>query len=365
MGGSACRALEMIVEGAVVDADGPRRAYVRFRKGRVVEVGVPGTDSRRGKERRIHGIVAPRPVNSHTHLGDAAAAREPPRAGVSEIVGPGGLKFRLLASLTPTEKERAMRAALKRMSREGVGAVVDFREEGVPGVEQLRRASRGLPIEVRILGRPTQRPIDLDEVTPLLRIADGVGISSAREEDLRTRTLLADRAHRAGKWFALHASEEVREDPESYLRPRPDLLVHLTKASPDDLAAVAKARVPVAVCLRSNALFGRSPDLSAFAQAGVRLLIGSDNAMLNAPSVFRETEFAYLSGRLLGHPVEAEYLARAAYVEPWLWLDEPGRARIGPGMTGAPLVVRLPSEDPAYQLVTRATEQLIVGTETD
>jgi cytosine/adenosine deaminase-related metal-dependent hydrolase len=352
----------MIVEGAVVDVDGVRPAYVRFRQGRVVEVGTPGTDSRRGKERRIRGIVTPRPVNSHTHLGDAAAAREPPRVPVSEIVGPGGLKFQLLAALSPADKERAMRSALERMVREGVGAVVDFREEGVAGAEQLRRAAKGLPIDVRILGRPIRRPVDTGELSRLLRISDGIGISSAREEDGSTRTLLADRAHRAGKWFALHASEEVREKPDAYLRPRPDLLIHLTKATLEDLLAVAKARIPVAVCGRSNALFRRSPDLSLFADAGVRLLIGSDNAMLNAPSIFRETEFAYLSGRLLGHPVDPEYLARAAYVEPWLWLDEPGRARVAPGMVGAPLVLRLPPEDPAYQLVTRATEQLIVPT---
>jgi cytosine/adenosine deaminase-related metal-dependent hydrolase len=355
----------MIIEGAVVDVDGARPAYVRFRKGRVVEVGTPGTDSRRGKERRIRGIVTPRPVNSHTHLGDAAAAREPPRVGVAEIVGPGGLKFRLLASLSAQEKERAMRSALEQMVHAGVGAVVDFREEGLPGVELLRRAARGLPIELRILGRPIRRPVELGELAKLLRAAEGIGISSAREENPLTRTLLAERAHRAGKWFALHASEEVREKPEVYLLPRPDLLVHLTKALSEDLEAVARARIPVAVCLRSNALFGRSPDLSLFERAGVRLLIGSDNAMLNAPSIFRETEFAYLSGRLLGHPVSAEYLARAAYVEPWLWLEEPGRARVAPGMAGTPLVLRLPPEDPAYQLVTRATEQLIVPTGAD
>lgn len=355
----------MIVEGAVVDVDGARPAYVRFRKGRVVEVGTPGSDSRRGKERKIRGIVTPRPVNSHTHLGDAAASREPPHVPVGEIVGPRGLKFRLLAALTPEEKERAMRSVLEQMIREGVGAVVDFREEGVPGVEQLRRAADDLPIEVRILGRPLRRPVETGELSRLLRLTEGIGVSSAREENSLTRTILANAAHRAGKWFALHASEEVRENPDSYLIPRPDLLVHLTKATPDDLAAVAKARIPVAVNLRSNALFGRRPNLAQFAQAGIRLLIGSDNAMLNAPSIFRETEFAYLSGRLLDHPVDPHYLARAAYVEPWLWLDEPGRARVTPGMTGSPLALRLPPEDPAYQLVTRATEQLIVPIEAD
>lgn len=355
----------MIVEGAIVDVDGSRPAYVRFRKGRVVEVGLPGTDSGRGRERRIHGIVAPRAVNAHTHLGDSAVTREPPTSAVADIVGPRGLKFRLLASLTATEKERAMRAALDLMVREGVGAVVDFREEGFAGAEMLRRASDGLSIEVRILGRPLARPVELGELSRLLQISDGIGVSSAREEDSATRSLLADRAHRAGKWFALHASEAVREKPDAYLVPRPDLLVHLTKATADDLETVAKARIPVAVCLRSNAIFGRSPDLSLFVRAGVRLLIGSDNAMLNAPSIFRETEFAYLSSRRLGRPVEAQYLARAAYVEPWLWLEEPGRARIAPEMVGSPLVLRLPADDPAYQLVTRATEQLIVPIEAD
>jgi cytosine/adenosine deaminase-related metal-dependent hydrolase len=355
----------MIVEGAVVDVDGVRPAYVRFRKGKVVEVGSLGTDSRRGKERRVRGIVSPRPVNSHTHLGDAAAAREPPLAPVGEIVGPRGLKFRLLAAMSSREKEAAMRGALQQMIHEGIGAVVDFREEGLPGVEQLRRAARGLPIEVRILGRPLRRPVDTVEVSRLLRQSEGIGVSSAREENSLARTILANAAHRAGKWFAMHASEEVRENPDSYLLPRPDLLVHLTKATEEDLNAVARARIPVAVNLRSNALFGRGPDLSAFARAGIRLLIGSDNAMLNAPSIFRETEFAYLSGRLGGHPVDAQYLARAAYVEPWIWLDEPGRARVTAGMVGTPLVLRLPPEDAAYQLVTRATEQLIVPTGAD
>jgi cytosine/adenosine deaminase-related metal-dependent hydrolase len=352
----------MIIEGAVVDVDGARPAYVRFQKGQVVEVGSPGSDSRRGRDRRVHGIVTPRPVNSHTHLGDAAAAREPPRVDVAQIVGPKGLKFRLLSSLPASVKELAMRTALEQMLREGIGAVVDFREEGLPGVEQLRRAAEGLPLELRILGRPMHRPVDVGELSRLLRQCDGVGISSAREEDPETRTAFADRAHRAGKWFALHASEEVREMPDDYLRPRPDLLVHLTKSTPEDLYEVARARIPVAVCLRSNALFHRRPDLATFERAGVRLLIGSDNAMLNGPSIFRETEFAYLSGRLLGHPVDPQYLFRAAYVEPWLWLDEPGRARIAPGMVGTPLALRLPAEDAAYQVVTRATEQLIVPT---
>lgn len=352
----------MIVEGAVFDSEGARRAYVRFRRGRVVEVGTPGTDSRRGRERRVHGIVVPRPVNSHTHLGDAAAAREPPHVPVVELVGPGGFKFRVLAETPARQKEAAMRRALRRMVAEGVAAVADFREEGVAGVAALRRAARGLPIRVLAFGRPVRRPIDGAELSSLLRAADGIGVSSAREEGAAERRTLAAACRRAGKRFALHASEEVRESVDAYLDPRPDLLVHLTQASPDDLAAVATARVPVATCLRSNALFHRSPDLAAFERAGVRLLVGTDNAMLNAPSVFRELEFAYLESRYRDRSPSTDYLARAAFVEPWRWLDEPGRARVRGGTSATTLAFRLPADDPAYQLVTRATEQLIVPT---
>src|SRR4029077_4852398 len=57
----------MIIEGAILDADGARSGYVRFREGEVVEVGQIGTDSTRGRVRRRRGIVFPRLVNGHTH----------------------------------------------------------------------------------------------------------------------------------------------------------------------------------------------------------------------------------------------------------------------------------------------------------
>ena len=73
----------MLVEGAVLDAEGPRPAYVLFRRGRIVEVGLPGTDSTRGPGTKVRGIVIPSPVNSHAHLGDAVSTREPPTGPVA------------------------------------------------------------------------------------------------------------------------------------------------------------------------------------------------------------------------------------------------------------------------------------------
>lgn len=351
----------MIVEGAILDADGPRAAYVRFRGDRIAEVGALGTDSTRGRVRRVRGIVLPQPVNGHTHLGDAVGTREPPLRPLAEIVRPpDGMKFRLLADTPRPAKVAAMRRALQRMALDGVAATIDFREEGIAGVRDLRRAAAGTGVRAVILGRPLRRPVDGPELTQLLRTADGVGLSAAREEPREVREKVARACRAAGGYFALHASEEEREDPDDYLVPRPDLLVHLTQATPDDLAQVVREGVTVAVCPRSNALFGRRPDLAEFERRGVRLLLGTDNAMFHSPSLWRELEFAYVSARLARRPVSPAYLARAALVEPWRWLGAPEASVIAPGSLARPLVVRLPADDPAYQVVTRATTHLIM-----
>ena len=351
----------MLVVGAILDLDGPRPGYVRFRRGEVVEVGALGTAGRRRGERVLRGIVVPAPVNSHTHLGDAVSVREPPNGPVSRLIQPPhGYKFQLLASSSQAAKRVAIRAALHRMHREGVATVVDFREEGRAGVDLLREAVDARSPTVVALGRPLSRPVDPRELDHLLRVADGVGLSSARDESEATRRTVARRCRELGKRFALHASEAVRERPETYLDPRPDLLVHLAKATDDDLVAVRDDRVSVVVCPRSNALFARQPNLRAMERVGLAVLLGTDNAMFHAPSIWRELEFAYVASRLRQRPVSANFLARAALVEPWKWLGTPEAAVVSAGMPVAPVVLRLPPDDPAYQVVTRATEHLMV-----
>lgn len=352
----------MIFEGALLDRDGPRRGYLKLRRGRIVETGAIGTDSTRGRERRVRGIAVPRPVNSHTHLGDAAFDREPPPGPVSRIVAPpDGIKFRLLAETPAPVKEAAVRRALLRMAREGIGAVVDFREEGVGGVELLRRAARGVDLQVVALGRPVARPLDPAELQQLLRRADGIAVSSAREEPRPVRDRIARACRAARKKYALHASEVAREPVDDYLRPKPDLLVHLFRATESDLERVAAEKVPVAVCPRSNALFGHVPDLRRLDRAGMTILLGTDNAMFASTSLLRELEFAYVSQRLHHRPVSPELLLRAAFFSPWDWLGRPEHARLVAGAPFRPLLFRLPPEDPEYQIVARASEHLMVA----
>ncbi len=350
----------LLVEGALFDAEGARPGYVLLRDGAILEVGGRGTDSTRGRVPRRRGIVFPPPVNGHTHLGDAVSRGEPPPGPLSSIVAPpDGLKFRLLTETPEPVKRAAMRRELRRLAREGVAAVIDFREEGAPGIDSLRAASTGSGVRPVILGRPLTRPVDSRELRRVLDLGDGVGLSSSREETPETRRGIASACHRAGKRYALHASEARREEPSVYLDPRPDLLVHLTEASAGDLEAVRSAGVTVAVCPRSNALFGRRPKLALLERLGIPTLLGTDNAMFHAPSLFRELEFAYVSARLEGRPVRPEFLVRSVCVTPWEWLGEPQRARLAPGAPFVPLVARLPPDDAAYQLATRATAHLI------
>lgn len=352
---------DLLVEGAIVDALGPRAGYVWFRDGRVHEVGAPGTDGAHGRARRIAGIVFPAPVNGHTHLGDAVSTREPPNAPLRSIVAPpDGIKFRLLRDTREPVKRRAMRGELRRLAREGVAATIDFREEGVPGVRSLRAAASGGPVEAVVLGRPLRRPIEPAELEELLAVGQGIGLSSAREEPRPVRAVVAEACRRAGRKFALHASEEVREEPADYLDPRPDLLVHLSCATPEDLEQVRAAGVTVAACPRSNALFGRRPPLDELERLGIPTMLGTDNAMFHAASLFRELEFAYVASRLAGRPVRPSFLVRAACVTPWEWLGRPAYARVAPDSLGPVLVARLPSDDPEYQLATRTTAHVIV-----
>jgi cytosine/adenosine deaminase-related metal-dependent hydrolase len=350
----------VIVEGVILDADGPRPGYVRFDHGHVVETGQLGTESAHGRVPRRRGIVVPPLVNSHTHLADGVWEKEPPHEPVERLVaGPQGLKFRLLNETASSRKRSSIRGSLRQMVRGGISAVIDFREEGRRGVELLRQAAEGIPIRVVALGRPLDRPVQVTEVDRLLEIADGIGLSSGAEVAVDARRVIAERCRVQGKRYALHASEVHRESPEEYLSPRPDLLIHLTEATLEDLQLVAEAGATAAVCPRSNALFGRRPDFQALRTANVRVLLGTDNAMFQSPSMWRELEFAYHSARLMRRPVPPEFLFRAAFVNPWEWLGTPRMARIEAGSEGDPIILRLPIEDPYYQVVVRGTEHLM------
>jgi cytosine/adenosine deaminase-related metal-dependent hydrolase len=335
--------------GWLYTPEGFEKGAVRFQDGTITEVSRKATGDVLSK-----GLILPGFVNAHTHLGDAVVLEEP-RGSLEEVVAPpDGLKFRRLKEASQEELTAAIRGALRRMLRAGTTASLDFREGGRRGLTALRDAASDLPVEVVALGRPPGLDYDPDEVAALLEIADGVGVSSVADWESGPLKQLARHVKASGLPFALHASEVFREDIDRVLDLHPDFLVHMTAGRRSDWERCAEEDIPVALTPRSQMFFGRVPDIPGMRDAGLRLMLGTDNAMFAHPSLLREMEFAYQVAKLQGG-VPPEAILAMAYEAANL-LTGPSRMAIQEGAPCNFLVLDLPwGGDAAYRVI-KATE---------
>ncbi|EMA01090.1 Cytosine/adenosine deaminase [Haloarcula vallismortis] len=225
-------------------------------------------------------IVVPSFVNAHTHIGDSIAKEAGEGLSLEELVAPpDGLKHRLLREASRDELVAAMERSLSFMAQAGTGAFIEFREGGVEGVRAIQEALSDSSPESVILGR---------ETTDAMELADGFGASGANDSEFGAER----RATRqAGKLFGIHAGEVDSSDINSALDLDPDFLVHMVHAESLHLERVADSEIPVVVCPRSNIAtdVGRPPVEELTERTTVAL--GTDNVMLNSPSMFREMEF--------------------------------------------------------------------------
>jgi cytosine/adenosine deaminase-related metal-dependent hydrolase len=225
-------------------------------------------------------IVFPAFVNAHTHVGDSIAKEAGRGLDLEALVAPpDGLKHRLLAESSRAAQVEAMARSLAFMQRSGTGTVVDFREEGIPGVEALREAADGRDIEALAFGR---------EDPAVLEVADGYGASGTNDGDFGAARAAA---REAGKPFAIHAGERDASDVDAALDLEPDHLVHMGHAEPRHLDRVAAQEIPIVVSPRSNLVTGVGLPPVAELREYTTVALGTDNVMLNGPSMFREMEF--------------------------------------------------------------------------
>ncbi|MFB6172737.1 MAG: amidohydrolase family protein [Haloarculaceae archaeon] len=225
-------------------------------------------------------IVLPAFVNAHTHVGDSVAKEAAVGLGLeAAVVPPDSLKHRRLAAADRETLVGEMHRTLRFMERTGTAAFLDFREFGVEGARALREAAEGLDVEAFVFG--SDDPAVLD-------VADGFGASGATDDEFAARRAAA---RERGVPFAIHAGEPDATDIHPALDLEPDLLIHMVHAGADHLERVADQDVPIAVCPRANRVLGvgRPPIETLLEYTDVAL--GTDNVMLNAPSMFREMEY--------------------------------------------------------------------------
>jgi guanine deaminase len=225
-------------------------------------------------------IVLPAFVNAHTHLGDSVAKDAAVGLSLEEaVVPPDSLKHRRLAAADRDELVTAMRRTLRHMARTGTVSALDFRESGPEGARTLREAGEPLDIDPFILGSGDPS---------VLSVADGYGASGANDDDFTAERAAA---RERGVPFAIHAGEPDPSDVHPALDLEPDLLVHMVHAGPAHLERVADQSVPVVACPRTNSVLevGRPPVRDLLDHTTVAL--GTDNVMLNPPSMFREMAY--------------------------------------------------------------------------
>ncbi len=278
------------VQGEILTKDGFINGYLKFEQGRwseEVRKGVPP------EKPLAKGLILPTCINAHTHIGDSFIRLKHLKLpfDVKELVAPpSGLKHRLLKEASEQEILEGIRRSLGEMIASGTSCFCDFRESGLIGIYQLKKAMKNSHIDSMILSRPSQMIYEKEELDKLLQNSDGIGLSSISDWVPSEIEKIAQHVRKKKKIFALHASEVVCEDIDRILDLHPNLLVHMIAASKSDLDRVKDANIPIVVCPRSYMFFRLKNNLKLMKKMGVPILLGTDNAMINTPDVIQEVK---------------------------------------------------------------------------
>ena len=260
-------------------------------------------------------LLIPGLINSHTHIGDSIAKDIALNDNVNSKIHPVfGVKQKILRETNPKKLIIFMRKSAKSMIKKGITTFVDFRESGLDGVLLIQKALSDIPIRAVILGRidfyqsksqiKKNMPIPksyLNQLEPLLKNCDGLGISGSNENsDSSLKQLSKTKEIRA-----IHCAETMQSylkskqmtkktEPERSMFLKPDFLVHMTYASKSDLSLVSKKIRGIVVCPRANASLAEGiPDIDQMLKFNCNIAIGTDNVMINSPDMFREMDFLW------------------------------------------------------------------------
>jgi cytosine/adenosine deaminase-related metal-dependent hydrolase len=260
-------------------------------------------------------LLIPGLINSHTHIGDSIAKDIALNDNVNSKIHPVfGVKQKILRETNPKKLILFMRKSAKSMIKKGITTFVDFRESGLDGVLLIQKALYNIPIRAVILGRiefyqsksqiKKNMPIPksyLNQLEPLLKNCDGLGISGSNENSdsslkqlSKTKEIRAIHCAETRQSYLKSKQMTKKTEPERSMFLKPDFLVHMTYASKSDLSLVSKKIRGIVVCPRANASLAEGiPDIDQMLKLNCNIAIGTDNVMINSPDMFREMDFLW------------------------------------------------------------------------
>jgi cytosine/adenosine deaminase-related metal-dependent hydrolase len=267
-------------------------------------------------------VIIPGLYNSHTHMGDSCIPDGATGLTLEQgFFRPNGFKYRELAALTREEHLPHVVNHLRYMARTGTVGHIDFREQGPYGTELLREASRITGIDSVILGQFSGVPFDaealsannaglpaesMSELEAILAVADGFSESTMNDLTDAAWGQIRSLTHKLGKLRAIHCLENDGYRDVSFERTgrgdlvraielyNPHLIVHMTVAAAAEIGLLARSGITAALNPRANANLGLPiPPIRALMESGANLVLGTDNGLLNSPSMLAELDFTY------------------------------------------------------------------------
>jgi len=256
-------------------------------------------------------IMIPGLINSHIHICDSFAKEQGFNKDLLEVVAPpDGLKHKLLGSTSKEIKTQGIIEAASEMLANGITSFVDFRENGLAGINLLKKALDNSPINYRILGRYDNS----EDAKSILKNADGLGFASYDQLPPKSKeNLLLLKEQNLGKTIACHDAELSRDEflfnkiiDDKLI----DVIIHGTQYTIEDLKRIKENNISLVLCPRCNGYFGSGfPPISEINKLEIPISLGTDNVMANNIDLFEEMRYLYRISRVLASGNEDSQLS--------------------------------------------------------
>jgi cytosine/adenosine deaminase-related metal-dependent hydrolase len=245
-------------------------------------------------------ILIPGFINSHVHVGDNFAKENGFNKNLIEVVAPPyGLKHKLLRHTPDDIKILGIQNAVLEMISNGITSFIDFREGGVKGIDLIKNALKGSPINSIIFGRF----VDESEIEDIFEIADGIGFASYDQITDLNKKWVREGKQKYNKLIACHCAEythKIHLIKKLFDDDIIDVIIHGTKFKKQELEKIKDKNKKLVICPRCNGYFGVGfPPITEIIKLNIPISLGTDNLMAINPDLFEEMRYLYRISRVL------------------------------------------------------------------